>query len=269
MSRQTSRGRPTDRLRILNLLSESGGLSNAYIRGELNLTDGRYDELKKALLDEGILEVYRCRSGGVRLTPQGQRSVQGEVRAAMPSSSVARESDLYRHVVSYLEKQAAEDEIASVVVDTASLRNRGKWQNPDVTQVTIEKFKYLKTQSIIVSTYEVKQFGSWDVNAVYESASHRRFSHRAAVVLEWPSTEPFSLSSTNYRINQIAAECQRFQVGLYTLRKYYSSFRLHLEIEPVQHVPSNDDLERWLEYMMSRNGEKTDAYFKLLGISPD
>ena len=63
----------------------------------------------------------------------------------------------------------------------------------------------------------MKQFLHWSVDAVYEAASHHRFSHAAWVVLEWPKGLDSSLTDPTYKLAQFTTECQRFGIGLATL----------------------------------------------------
>lgn len=265
MAKRNNRGRPTDTLRVLRALLESDGLSNSYLRTELNLTDNRYEEIRKSLLDEGAVQKYRCRGGGIRLTKAGEKSIP--VIEGGPSSSVTKEKELYKPIEEFLRRQAKEDDIPSTSTITANLRAKGKWQNPDITQVTIESYRYLRKLQPVVTTYEVKQWGRWDVNAVFEAASHKRFSHEAVVVLEWPNDVVFSLSDTTYRMDEISRECQRFGVGLYTMRTYYNSYRLHLHMEAERHLPSDAAIESWLEYMFERIPEARSEYLNTIKVA--
>lgn len=259
---KTSAGRPPDNLRVLRALLGSDGLSNAYLRTELNLSDSRYDEIKTALLKEGLIEKYRCQGGGIRLTKKGDKSIS--TSEGVPTSSVQTERDLYDPFISVLNKQAQEDDIASLLLNTSNLRTRGKWQNPDITQLAVEHYHYLRKTEIIITTYELKQWGKWDVGVVFEAASHRRFSHLAIVVLEWAAGAEFSMSDTTYKIDEISRECQRFGVGLSTLRPYYSNYRLHPHIEAERHTPANSAVEAWLEYMFERIPDSIDGYTAIL-----
>ena len=150
--------------------------------------------------------------------------------------------------------------IAAVLCPTHSLKARGQWQNPDVTRIAIEYYRNLRKTHVTVTTYEVKQFLCWNVNAVFEAASHHRFSHEAYVVLEWPNGVDFSLTDPTYKLNQIVRECQRFGVGLATLHPYYNSFRLRPRLEPAPKTPDDDDVETWLDYVFSRNATVLKAY---------
>jgi len=246
-----------DTERVIRLLQETEGLSSRKIKAELDLTDDRYVAVRRKLLIDGFVEKYACRGGGIRLTPKGDKATPTQEYA---SSTVNHESDLYLPFVALLEEQAEEDNTEIVVHPTHSLRSRGRWQNPDVTQIAIEHYHYLQQTRDTVITYEVKQFPRWTVDAVYEAASHRRFAHEAWVVLEWPNSVDFSLTDPTYKLNQIFRECQRFNIGLATLHPWYKSYRLRERFEVVPNVPKEEDVETWLEYMFDRAPKALDAY---------
>lgn len=254
-----------DKDRILRALAESGGSSNAYIRTELGFEDGRYKELKEELKNEELLQLYQCRGGGVRLTTAGYDAAKAT--QSYGSSSVAKEKNLYQPLVDYLEKQAEEDGVESMSIDTSALRNKGKWQNPDITQVTIERYLYLGKQEVVITTYEVKQWNGWNTQVVFEAASHLRFSHHAIVVLEWPNEVDFSLSDPTYKIDQIVRECQRFGVGLSLMKLYNGSYRIYEQIEAPPNTPMADDLEYWLEYVFSKKKKDRKRYLELTGFN--
>jgi hypothetical protein len=135
--------RTSDADRILALLAASPqGLSNQRIKNELNLKDERYEEVKKELLDAAEVEKYVCRGGGVRLTAKGDvaAETQAEEVAKAVASSTKKEEDLYPFLIDALLREAPDD----VALNTGSLRKRGKWQNPDVTQVSVEIYRRLR-----------------------------------------------------------------------------------------------------------------------------
>lgn len=67
-------GRQPDRVKILNLLDEKGGLPNRQVKRALNLSDARYGAVRNELKRDGLVEKYRCRGGGLRLTRKGKKA---------------------------------------------------------------------------------------------------------------------------------------------------------------------------------------------------
>jgi hypothetical protein len=242
--------RIADRDRVLLLLDDTEGLSNLKVKNELNLADERYRRIRDQLIEERLLEKYVCRGGGIRLTRRGEREVPRAKSG--PDSTVEREAALYEPLAAFLRQQAEEDEVEAVVCNTHSLKARGQWQNPDVTQVAIEYYPLIRKMRVVVTTFEVKQFPHWSVDAVYEAASHHRFSHEAWVVLEWPKGLISSLTDPTHKLDQIARECQRFGIGLASLQPHYNSFRLSPRLEPKPRTPEDEDVESWLTYVFSR-----------------
>lgn len=242
--------RPTDTARLLWLLQEQGGTSNQQVRSTLNLTDKRYDELKERLLEDALVEKYRCRGGGIRLTAKGAKA------DALPgnTSAVENEKALYPHFVKALTAESKENEDTAVVFDTSSLRKRGKWSNPDVARVAIRHFPILRTHKVILSTFELKQWGRWNVEAIYEAASQRRFSHEAYVVLEWAKDVPVE------GLEELNALCGRFGVGLMTMHPHYASFRHIVQLEAELHNPPDDNVEEFLGYVFEKRAENQAAY---------
>jgi hypothetical protein len=225
-------------------------LSNPRIKSELNLTDERYEEVRATLLDKGLVEKKVGYGGGIRLTSKGEREVAPEGSVV---STVDRETDLYPHVIDALQRDFPSD----IVFDTGNLRKRGRWQNPDVTQISIDIYPRLRKRDVIITTFEVKQWGRWDVNAVFEAASHARFAHEVFVLLEWPAA---NLPFTEGGATQIMRECQRFGVGLATLVPYYKRYRIHTQLEAASRRPADADVEDWLEYSLSRDSDASKRF---------
>ncbi len=248
--------RTSDRDRIIKMLAETGGSSSARIKVELDLGDDRYDALRSELIEDGTAEKYVCRGGGLRLTPSGDRQVPTEGETA--KATVAKEKELYDPLVAALLKDAPE----SVAFDTASLRKRGKWQNPDVTQVFVDVYPWLRRLRVAITTFEVKPWGVYDVNAVFEAASHARFAHQGFVVLEWCEKE-FSLSDA--RLEMLVRECRRFGVGILTLERHYSHWRVHPRLDAAPFTEPHDaDVEEWLDYALTRREDARGTFERLM-----
>ena len=111
--------REKDSDRVVQLLYETEGLSNARIKNELGLGDDRYIEIKDLLLSEGLVEKYKCRGGGVRLTRQGEKA---SPKTNEYESSVKNEKELYSHLMKFVEKQSEDDEIKSMVKEKKDIK---------------------------------------------------------------------------------------------------------------------------------------------------
>ncbi len=249
--------RTSDRDRILGLLSDAGrGLSNQRVRTALGRGEDRYEVVRNELLSEGLIEKYRARGGAIRLTRKGERQVTPD--ESDKSSQVTKESELYPFLVDALNKDFDDD--LAVAFDTGRFRKRGQWKNPDVTAVAIEVHPWLHRRNVLVTTYEVKRYGDTSVTCVFEAASHASFAHNAYVVLEW--LDAFDISDV--RIAQIVAECQRFGIGLSTLERFHSSYRLFERLAPAPKAPSLDaEINEWLEYAFDHDDTTKKAFLEM------
>lgn len=249
--------RITDRERIVNLLIEHQSLSNRRIREGLGLGDERYDKLRNELLNEGIVEKTKGQGGGIQLSKKGERIAKYEDDT---ESAYEREPDMYPDVVDAIVREAR----GSVVFETGSLRKSGKWQNPDVTELSVETYPRQQMRRVIVTTYEVKRWREWDVRAVFEAASHARFAHFGYVCLEWP--EP-GFALTDPRIYRIVEEATRFGIGIATLTTHYKHHRVRVWLDPVAQRADYADVEEWLEYALSRRQDAASEFDALMAAT--
>lgn len=259
---KNKQGRPFDKERIVKALAGADkALTNSYLKNELNLPNERYSKVRDELIDEKIVEKYRCHGGGIQLTNDGKKQVSKYKKI---NSSVSSEKDLYKPLYNFLEQTIKDDQQSGIVIDTSALCKKGKWQNPDMLQIIIDNYSYLGKKEVVLTSYEVKQWGRWDIHVVFEAASHRRFVHKSIVVLEWSKKVEFSMTDTTYKIDEIVRECQRFGVGLSILRPWYNSFRLHSYIEPKLNTPNESDIETFLEYVFSRKTFAKESFLKIM-----
>ncbi|MCS6995480.1 MAG: hypothetical protein NZ533_00735 [Casimicrobiaceae bacterium] len=227
--------RPTDKERVLRLLEQLGGrASNARIQDHLGLSDERYAEIKKALLDEGLIASARGRGGGIRLLESKTSAVS---TAKQPSG---KESDLYEPFVQTLRRNAEDDELNLVVADISAMRLRGMWRNPDIVTVEVRNHQYLRTSETIVTTYELKAANGWNLNSAYEAAAHRRFANYAYLVI------PAHPEDSDDAYEEITTACARLGVGLITLRKHYRRFRQSVLVEPENATPDLSAVNEFL-----------------------
>lgn len=140
--------KPTDRDRLLWLLNEEGGTSNQQAKTILNVSDQRYGLLKEELLSEALIEKYRCHSGGIALTAKGVKHL-----VPSPESAVGKEADLYQELIKVIDNEAYDNEENAFGFDIGSLRNRGKWTNPDVVKFSVRNYPRQRIDKLIVTTY--------------------------------------------------------------------------------------------------------------------
>src|SRR3954462_15480468 len=121
---------------MLWLLQERGGTSNRQVRSVLGLSEDRFKAVKETLIQEGLVEKFRCRGGGLLLTAKAAK----QKAAPDVKSSVSQEKDLYAPFVSALRSESEENEERALIIDSSALRNSGKWSNPDVVKVAVRSY---------------------------------------------------------------------------------------------------------------------------------
>jgi hypothetical protein len=252
--------RPSDSDRLMWLLQEQGGTSNQQARSVLDLSQERYGTVRDGLIADGLIEKFRCRGGGILLTSAGAK----QKAAPGAKSSVGQERDLYGPFAVALASEAEENEESAIVFDTSALRKSGKWSNPDLTKIAIRSFPILRTSKVVLTTYELKQWGRWNLEAAFEAASHRNFAHYSYVALEWAKDFPVE------GLDEIKQACSRFDVGLMTLHPYYNKWRHVVQLEASPYVPSEDFVEEYLGYVFEKQSgsqQKYDALWERINSS--
>ncbi len=245
--------RPKDTDRVIWYLQEQGRSSNRSVREAVGLSDDRYAKVRDELLAEGIVEKAKGQGGGLQLTQKGQK----EETLPDAKSSVDGEMSLYRPFLDVLQAEADENEDAAMVIDTSALRKSGKWSNPDLTKISVRRFQILRSHRILISTYELKQWKRWNIDAVFEAASQHRFAHEANLVLEWAKGEPV------IGLEDMMAVCSRFGVGLLTMHPHYRGFRYDILLEPETILSSEDYVEEYLSYVFDKYPKERQRFDKL------
>lgn len=114
------------------------------------------------------------------------------------------------------------------VVDTSAGGGRvGLWSRPDFTLAALQTGKYSNIRQIELAGYELKKAGAADLTSVHETLAHKRWVHRAFLILYAPPG--FDDADT---IIDLKLECGRYGLGLITFS------RLNDNSSFVEHVPA-------------------------------
>lgn len=244
--------------RILHYLFEATSDSNSKIKQRFKLLDNKYEEIKNILINKNHIEKFQCRGGGIKITTIGNKHIQKTINSQ--TSKYSKETELYEPFILTLKREIADSNENAILLNTSSLKKKGKWSNPDVIKISHRNYPLLRSESIAIITYEIKPLNNWDNSSVYETASHSRFSNESYVVLEWPKDE-------NYEdLEDTLSLCRSFKVGLITIHPYYNSFNYVVHNESEIRNPSLELTEDYLTYIFDRlPGSKTkyDSLFKL------
>ena len=243
---------------VLSLLYENEAMSNAQIKSRLDISDERYLSVKKELLENAYIEKYQCRGGGIKITQKGEKFISASFEKEY-KSTVIKEGELYEPFLKSLQKEIVENEENAIVLDTSSLRKKGKWANPDIIKIAYRKYPLLRINSIAIITYEIKQANKWNNSCVYETASHSIFSNESYVVLEWAKGKGVE------ELENLLSISRRFGVGLITMLPHYTFYRFIIQSESEIRNPSPELTEDYLNYLFQKfpdYKQKFDTLFK-------
>jgi hypothetical protein len=97
-----------------------------------------------------------------------------------------------------------------VVSDTSrSGAATGVWSRPDVTVASVRRHRFSNLRHVELTGYEIKRAGEGTVVAVHEALAHKRWVHRAYLVLFTPNGYDDA-----HELEDLKGECARHGVGL-------------------------------------------------------
>lgn len=242
---------------LLQGLEELGGAAgNISLLRQLGWGDERYYRVRDRLIDQGELVRGPGRGGSVRIVAEVEAStLDDDEEAAEPTSTPvepdpapATEADLYPAIERVLRESWAKDLgfAWSHVAVTARQGRRatgGRWTRPDLTVLSLKRYRYLPGLHMEVWSFEVKLLQFLDVSAVYEAVAHTRFSTRAYLIFPLPERPDESQTSL---LEEVEAEAARHGVGIITVIDAgdYSTWE-----ERVKPIRTNAEPERINEFI--------------------
>lgn len=210
-----------DRERLLAALPEDGAfITNREVREELNLTEDRYWEVRRKLLDDGLIIIGRGYGGRVALK-QGTSKLASSGKPNGASAEIAEieedvkaEKALYQPFADAIKKLSQDEGLDQTIVQVtawaAKKKNLGPWTQPDVCRVSIQNLTYLKQKIVELTTYEIKP-SICDVHGIYEALSHSRRAHRSYLALY--TKNQLDDPAAQNRLERLKIECARTGVG--------------------------------------------------------
>lgn len=222
-------------------------IGNTAVINKLGWEEGQYWEVRNRLIDRGVLERGRGRGGSV-YRPQ----VAAPITIPLPSRlspaagqfeapdalEEGKEVELYAPMAKVIEErwtkdQRVESAIVQVTAQQGKRKTGGKWTRPDVTVATLATYPYIPGRHFDVVSFEIKNYDSIDVTAVYEALAHLRAATRAYVLFHVPKTV-----SEQYEedLTEVCAEAKKHGIGVIVAAK-------------------PDDYETWEEFVETTRRE--------------
>lgn len=134
--------------------------------------------------------------------------------------------------------------IAKIIANTARGGPRsGKWTQPDLTLVAIQKLPILKRIELELFSFELKRAGDSDVDSVFEAVAHTRWTHYA--YLAWH--QPSSVHIPPEKKKDVESNCRAHGIGLVVFSDPMLAASYDILLAPMRKSPHSVDVEDYLE----------------------
>ena len=133
---------------------------------------------------------------------------------------------------------------AKVIANTARGGPRsGKWTQPDLTLVAIQKLAILKRIELEIFSFELKRAGDSNVDSVFEAVAHTRWTHYA--YLAWH--QPSSVHIPSEKKKDVESNCRAHGIGLIIFADPLLAASYDILLAPMRKSPHPVDVEDYLE----------------------
>lgn len=246
---------------------DGSNIGNGRLRRILGWEEDDYWEIRDALVKKGRLAVGYGRGGSVyRLLDEGEDEDEdedeNEHRCESEEDDIERYPDeysLYEGVREMLSKNWQQlfpgfPAPRRRWVDSSPRQGRretgGRWTRPDLSAVTINKYRYVPGSHLDVFTFEVKPRGQLNILGLYEAMGHSRRSNFAYVLYHIPPNEslsPAELEKHRRQIEEIRREAIRLKVGMATFEDPAEAETWTVHVAPGRHGPEARLLNEFIE----------------------
>jgi hypothetical protein len=244
--------------------ADGSPIGNITLMRRLRWSDDKYWAVRDALIDDGVLARGAGRGGSVYRVLDGEDEEEAEgptrdERVPVPSgATIRRESDLYEPIRRVLSTHWARDaRLDKFLVEVTARRggrsNGGRWSRPDLTVVSLRRFKLTGERVFDVYTFEVKLGGAWDITAIYEALGHSRGATYSYAFFHY-------LGDLDARSEAILAKCakeaRRLGLGLVVSNDPANYDSWNILVEAVRTVPDPEELESFVAAQISEEGHE-------------
>jgi hypothetical protein len=179
-----------------------------------DVSEDDYWEVRKLLVNEGLIVRGRGKGGSVRLTSIDMKQ-HVDTDVVLVDQPTPRELELYEPFAKSLHDRFAKEEgLEDHITQVTALQGRritgGKWTRPDVALIAVRSFEFVPGKHLELISFEVKPSIASVIEGVFEALAHSVFAHRSYLAVQVPD------SHLSEDLARTSAECARHGVGLYT-----------------------------------------------------
>jgi hypothetical protein len=257
---------PDEEVLLRRVPADGARIGNITLMRALGWEDDKYWRVRDRLVDEGVLALGVGRGGSVRrvakepvesvpVVASPVRITPVQVQVQMQPPPPAPESDLYPPIAEVLRgKWKLDRRLKDLHVEITAQQGRrstgGKWTRPDITALSMTKFRYVEGRYVDVWTFEIKPIGAMDVTGVLEAAAHARCATRSYVMFHAAD----SLSDDDETLLRCVEEARRFEVGLVVFTNPTDFATWDTRVHAVRKNPDPELMDGFIATQLSSDG---------------
>ena len=254
-----------DELTMLRLVPDDGSsMGNGRLRRELDWKESKYWKIRDSLVEKGYLAVGFGRGGSVyRLGDEDvedEEEVEEEDREEdVPFGYDNAEERLYAPILQMLKENWQQlfpgfPAPTKHWVDSSPRQGRrmtgGRWTRPDLSAVTLNKYRYIPGPHLEIFSFEVKPRGQFNILGLYEALGHSRRANFAYVLFHTPpesELRPNQRDEHSRKLEEITREAARLKVGVATFEDPSAADTWTVHVVPGRHSPEARLLNEFME----------------------
>ncbi|MEZ4449992.1 MAG: hypothetical protein R3B09_10980 [Nannocystaceae bacterium] len=265
---------------LLEKVPEDGSsIGNSKLRRLLHWDEDDYWEVRDSLVEKGYLAVGFGRGGSVyRLFEEEEEEeeeddVDDDIEEVVDSEAdYDGEESLYTPIAELLERNWQQlfpgfPTPAKHWVDSSPRQGRrqtgGRWTRPDLSAVTLNKYRYVPGPHIDVFTFEVKPRSQFNVLGLYEALGHSRRANFAYVlyhVRPEGKLNPQQRTNLERQLEEIKREAARLRVGVATFEDPAVADTWTVHVLPGRHAPEARLLNEFIETLPEKIRKDMEFY---------
>jgi hypothetical protein len=134
--------------------------------------------------------------------------------------------------------------IDKIIANTARGGPRsGKWTQPDLTLIAIQKLPILKRVELELFSFELKRANDSNVDSVFEAVAHTRWTHYAYLAWHQPDTTQIPVDKKR----DVESACRTHGIGLIAFAEPLLPATYKILLAPARKSPHPVDVEDYLE----------------------